>query len=362
MKNLEIVLDYGFGDNAKGQLTNNLCLGKGRKKTLVVRFSGGPQSGHNVKHGNLTHCFSNYGSGTLLQIPTYWSQYCLVDPIMAISEQAKLFEIGIKPKAIYSPRCEIITPFDIWNQWENVENREHGTVGSGYKSALNRIKAGYHLTMIDAINVFVLREKIRSIQDNYYKRTDIQYPTTSFTIDKWVCLVNQYALEHNLRGFSELSKDYENIVFEGSQGILLDQTFGVMPWCTPSNTTSKNALDLISEAGLSSNTISIYYVAKPYITRHGPGPLLCDSKVLNIEDPNNPYNEYQKSFRSCEFSIDLLMHSLRIDELANEHSKYKDIRKHVVFSHGLELDYKLENEVRENTGLDVLKFEYETWL
>lgn len=364
MKDLEIVLDSSFGDCGKGQLTHNLCLRKGRKKTLVVRFSGGPQSGHNVKHENLSHCFSNYGSGTLLQIPTYWSQYCLVDPIMAIAEQAKLIEIGIKPEAIYSPMCEIITPFDIWNQWKNTENREHGTVGSGYKSALDRIKAGYHLTMIDARNIFVLREKIRSIQDNYYKWADISYPSTNFTIDKWVYIVNQYALEHSLKNFSELYNTYDHIIFEGSQGILLDQTFGVMPWCTPSNTTSKNALDLITGVktdGFIVRPIHIYYVCKPYITRHGPGPLLCDSRVLNIEDPNNPYNEYQKSFRSCEFSVELLMHALEIDELANNLEKYY-ISKHIVFSHGSELDPELEKEVKEKTGLEVLKFEYEKWL
>lgn len=362
--NLEIVLDFAFGDNGKGQLVNNLCLRIGRKKTLVVRFSGGPQSGHNVKHEDLTHCFSNYGSGTLLQIPTYWSQYCLVDPIMAIAEQYKLREIGIEPKAIYSPLCEIITPFDVWNQWGNSENREHGTVGSGYKSALDRIKAGYHLTMIDARNIFVLREKIKSIQDNYYKQDNIQYPTTNFTIDKWVCMVNEYALEHETRNFSELFRIYENIIFEGSQGILLDQTFGVMPWCTPSDTTSKNAINLILEANpqiLYSTPIHINYVCKPYITRHGPGPLLCDSKVLNIVDPNNPYNEYQKSFRSCEFSVDLLAHSLEIDEMANRLNEY-NIRKYIVFSHGKELDPKLEKEVKGKIGLDVLKFEYETWL
>lgn len=362
MKNLgKIVLDVFFGDQGKGQLTNNLCRELGRKKTLVVRFSGGPQSGHNVKHGNLSHCFSNYGSGTLLQISTYWSRYCLVDPIMALSERNRLREIGIEPKVIYSPLCEIITPFDIFSQWANTENREHGTVGSGYKPALDRIKAGYHLTMLDARNVFVLREKIRSIQDNYYKWKDIPYPTTNFTIDKWVYLVNQYASEYQLANFLELTGRFENIVFEGSQGILLDQTFGVMPWCTPSDTTSKNALSLISE--VSKNIpIDIYYVCRPYITRHGSGPLLCDSMVLEKEDPNNPYNEYQKSFRSCEFSIDLLMHSLEIDGLTNRHNEYGLIRKHIVFSHGNELDPELEREVRERTGLDVLKFEYEKWL
>ena len=358
--NLEIVLDPFFGDSGKGQTVNNLCLNKkDPSKTVVVRFSGGPQSGHNVSHENLNHCFSNFGSGTLLQIPTYWSKYCLVDPIMAEAERVKLRSIGIEPKVLYSPECEIITPFDIWNQWKSTENREHGTVGSGFKSALDRIKSGYHLTMIDARNILVLRAKIKSIQDNYYKWTS-PYPTTNFTIDKWIYVVNKYAQETQLKSFLELPNKYDNIVFEGSQGILLDQTYGTMPWCTPSNTTSKNALELIEEIN-HNFLIKIYYVCRPYITRHGPGPLLCDSEIIDINDVNNPYNEYQKSFRSCKFSIDLLIHSLEIDKLANNHSKYH-IKKHIVFSHGSELDKELETEVEKKTNLPVLKFEFETWL
>ena len=357
--NLEIVLDPFFGDSGKGQLVNNLCLDKDPKKTIVVRFSGGPQSGHNVTHKNLNHCFSNFGSGTLLQIPTYWSKYCVIDPIMAEAERCKLRCMEIEPKAIYSPECEIITPFDIWNQWKNTENRENGTVGSGFKSALDRIKNGYHLTMVDARNILVLRAKIKSIQDNYYRWTS-PYPTTNFTIDKWIYIVNKYAQEAQLESSIELPNKYNNIIFEGSQGILLDQTYGTMPWCTPSNTTSKNALELIDEIN-HNFLIKIYYICRPYITRHGPGPLLCDSEIINVEDPNNPYNEYQKSFRSCKFSTDLLKHSLEIDNLTNNHFKYH-IEKYIVFSHGEELDLELEKKVREKTELGVLKFEYEKWL
>ena len=55
------------------------------------------------------------------------------------------------------------------------------------------------------------------------------------------------------------------------------------------------------------------------------------------------------------------MHALEIDELANNLEKYY-ISKHIVFSHGSELDPELEKEVKEKTGLEVLKFEYEKWL
>lgn len=362
--NLEIVEDLFFGDGGKGQTVNNLCARSGeRERTLVVRFSGGPQVGHNVKHGNLMHCFSNFGSGTLLQIPTFWSRFCLFDPITSELERTKLRAIGIEPTITYDPKCEIIVPFDVWNQWGNQENRKHGTVGVGIKSALDRIKDGYHLTILDARNIFVLREKIKSIQDNYYKISGSPLPTSKFTINDWIEAVHKYATEASLKSFSEIASKYNHLVFEGSQGILLDQTYGIMPWCTPADTTSKNALTLINEINHIDHNflIKLYYVCRPYITRHGNGPLCCPKPILNINDPNNEYNEYQKSFRSCEFDTNLLMHSLEIDALGNEHSRYQT-KKHIVFSHGDELDPELEEEVKAKSGLPVLKFEYETWL
>lgn len=359
--NLEIVLGSFYGDEAKGMCVNNLCLkSRSREKTLVVRFSGGPQVGHNVKHGNLEHCFSNYGSGTLLQIPTFWSRFCLLDPITSELERTKLRTIGIEPTITYDPKCEIIVPFDVWNQWGNQENREHGTVGVGIKSALDRIKNGYHLTILDARNIFVLREKIKSIQDNYYKITGT-LPTSKFTINDWIEAVHKYATEASLKSFSEIASKYNHLIFEGSQGILLDQTYGIMPYCTPADTTSKNALTLIDELNLPNQLIKIYYVCRPYITRHGNGPLCCPTPILNIEDINNQYNEYQKSFRSCEFDLPLLQHSLEIDKLSNEHHKYLT-KKYIVFSHGNELNPELEEKVKKECNLKVLKFEYETWL
>lgn len=364
---LSIVLGAFFGDCGKGQTVNNLCKsfierGEG---AIVIRFSGGPQVGHNVDHNNIHHCFSNFGSGTLLNIPTYWSEFCLVDPFTAILERDVLKSKGIEPKIIYSPLCELITPFDVWYQWGNIQNREHGTVGVGIKSALDRIKDGYHLTMSDARNIIVLREKVKSIQTNYYKMSGLV--KKDFSIDKYIEGVYDYVNNVELKTPEQLAiSKYFHKVFEGSQGILLDQTHGVMPWCTPSNTTSKNAIELLRRFGYMNNVyplnVNIYYVCRPYITRHGPGPLLSSSNILEVEDENNTYNEYQKSFRSFEFDINLLKHSISIDKLYNSDIKNKVIR-HIVFSHGSELDQNLEQQIKkEFKNFNLIKFEYETML
>lgn len=361
---LSICLGSFYGDCAKAMTVNNICKSyvKRGESAIVIRFSGGPQVGHNVDHNNIHHCFSNFGSGTLLNIPTYWSEFCLVDPFTAILERDVLKSKGVEPEIIYSPFCELITPFDVWYQWGNVQNREHGTVGVGIKSALDRIKHGYHLTISDAQNLLVLREKLKSIQTNYYKMSGV---IKKFSFEKYVEGVYDYVSKVELKTPEQLMKEnkYFHKVFEGSQGILLDQTHGVMPWCTPSNTTSKNAIELLRRMGyLDGNylmPIDIYYVCRPYITRHGPGPLLTSTSVLEVEDENNTYNEYQKSFRSCEFDINLLKHSINIDKLYNSDLKNK-VRRYITFSHGKELDEELEKKVKEEfEDFGFVKFEYE---
>lgn len=327
---------------------NNLC----KENSIVVRFSGANQVGHNVKHDNMQHCFRNFGSGTLKEVPTYWSKYCVCDLHTLIIETTELCELGIVPKIIFSPFCELVTPFDVINQWNNSTNREHGTVGTGFKSVLDRVKNGYSVTIADARNLLVFREKVHSIERNYYK-FDTKVPATK--IDDWIINVNKIASVAHIEDIDYLNY-YDHLVFEGSQGILLDQKHGVMPYCTPSYTTSKNAIEIINSLNRK-EVPTVNYVCRPYITRHGNGPLLTTTSVIDVEDVNNQWNDFQKTFRACKFDIELLKHSIFIDSLYS-----KTAIHNIIFSHSNELSVELEQSVKELSNINnVLKFEYEMW-
>ena len=73
MKNF-VIIGLGFGDEGKGLITDYFC--SKLKNPLVIRFSGGHQVGHTVIYNDIRHMFSNFGSGTLRNIPTYWSKFC----------------------------------------------------------------------------------------------------------------------------------------------------------------------------------------------------------------------------------------------------------------------------------------------
>ena len=344
---IEIVLGSFFGDCSKGQCVNNFC----DKNSIVVRFSGANQIGHNVKHNNLQHCFRNFGSGTLKGVPTYWSEYCVCDLHTVFLEAAELHKIGILPKIIFSPFCELVTPFDVISQWNNSDNRKHGTVGTGFKPTLDRVKNGYSLKIIDAKNLYVLREKVYNIAEHYYH---LDSTTPMQNLNDWIYEINTMANKLPIFNLEYLN-NFKNLIFEGSQGILLDQIHGVMPYCTPSNTTSKNAMEIIHKLNRN-DSINVNYVCRPYITRHGNGPTLSDKPILNVEDQNNPWNDFQKSFRSYEFDIELLKHSLMIDSY---YSLGTD--KTIVISHGNELSQELFYKISE-LNLPIKIFEFEKWL
>lgn len=109
----------------------------------------------------------------------------------------------------------------------------------------------------------VLRNKIASIIDNYYHFDSVSHPM--YNIDEW-CTFSYFSKMATVADISYL-KLFSYKVFEGSQGILLDQRFGIMSYCTPSNTTCQNAMEIINE--LPADCTEHVYVTRPYITRHG---------------------------------------------------------------------------------------------
>lgn len=333
----EIVLGSFFGDEGKGQTVHNLC--KQHPKVIVIRFSGGHQVGHTVRHGKLEHTFSNYGSGTLLGIPTYWSQYCTVDPITTIKELKDLNKLGVNPEIIYHPLCEVVTPFDVISQWNNEENLKHGTVGTGFKSTLDRVAAGYHITVRDCANIMVLRTKIASLIKNYY---DFSSELPMYNIDEWCVKVYEYFKSVRVCD-EECLLGYKHRVFEGSQGILLDQRFGIMPYCTPSNTTCQNAMEIINRLNIKDELTNHVYVTRPYITRHGNGPIPSAKPVIEVNDPNNKFNEFQKTLRAVEFDVELLQHSLLVDStfIPNHHTH----RRVLVITHKDEITSQFNDEL-----------------
>jgi adenylosuccinate synthase len=102
---------------------------------------------------------------------------------------------------------------------------------------------------------------------------------------------------------------YGNIIYEGSQGILLDKNIGFFPHVTRSNTSSYNLpIDVRTE---------FYLVTRAYQTRHGNGPMTNENLPHNIkinEDETNVTNKYQGEFRRTLLDLDLLQYGMSRDK------------------------------------------------
>jgi adenylosuccinate synthase len=298
------VIGLGFGDEGKGILTDYLCSLS--KDPLVVRFSGGHQAGHTVVYNGIRHIFSSFGSGTLRGVPTYFSKFCTISPIGIFNEFKVLKEKGITPKLFIDKDCPVVTPYDQYNNQREDEIKKHGTCGVGFGATIEREEKHYHLNAMDLLYPSVRRIKLDMI-DNYYgcrwKHLDL---IDFFKACDFVAENENITISENINTFYT-----GDVIYEGSQGLLLDQDIGFFPHVTRSNTGSKN----LYAVGMHPQT-TFYLVTRAYQTRHGNGHMTTESIPHNIKsNPNetNVNNKYQGEFRRALLDLDLLKYAIKKD-------------------------------------------------
>ena len=314
----KVVIGLGFGDEGKGSVVDYLALQhslSSNQPLIVIRYSGGQQAGHTVYLKDKNHIFSNFGSATLRSVPTYWSKYCSFDPVGFLNDYNALKELGIIPKIYVDQQCPITTPYEKARNFE-VNNLGHGTCGVGVGPTFQREENFYHLQVLDLKfpNVFKAKynliknyyfDKVKSIKDSAF--TDFENAIND-VMDK-ITIVDST--------FLQKLKDKYTIIFEGSQGLLLDQTFGFFPHVTRSNVGLLNVQKMMGQIPL-----DIYLITRSYLTRHGNGPMLFEDDLFI----NNPYEINQHdlvrgSFRKSYLNLDLLNYALMAEKRFINHKK-----------------------------------------
>lgn len=308
---IKVVLGLGFGDEGKGLVVDYLCSKS--SKPLVVRFSGGHQVGHTVVRNGIRHVFSNFGSGTLSGSSTFWSGYCTVDPVGLINELQVLNSKGVQPVLYISESCPITTPYDIYyNRLNAVKN----SCGVGFGSTLEREESHYSLKFIDLFYPDILRAKVDAIASYY------EYSVSNEQILNFLgCCDNLVHCKNIFKGGECPKIDYstQDCIYEGSQGLLLDQNYGIFPNVTRSNTGCSNISELLDD-----NDYELFLVTRAYQTRHGNGFMTNENIPHNIlENPleTNKENEYQGKFRRTLLDVSLLEYAINKDNYIRDHDK-----------------------------------------
>lgn len=323
MSKASIVLGLQFGDEGKGITTDFLCSREPKGKTIAVRFSGGQQAGHNVVIGDKSHIHSNYASGALRGLPSYITEHCTVYLLSLARETANLHNKGLYPHLTVHPLAKLTTPYDVALNRMREGIKKHGSVGLGVGATMERnLTSGYKLHAIDLMNRAILREKMKRIREYCFCKMSEEAKTAddiSFFMD--FCTQEEEAFfdilnrdPFYIRGYDYL-REYDHIVFEGSQGIMLDMDHGIFPNVTYANTTSKNAMSILEKCGVTE--MEIYYITRCYQTRHGEGWMSneYDIKLIQNEKETNVENPHQGKFKIGELDYGLLNYAIAVDDI-----------------------------------------------
>lgn len=308
MKTRKAVIDLGFGDSGKGTVTAYLCHTS--KNPLVIRYSGGHQAGHTVIHKGKRHVFSSFGSGTMQGIPTYWKANTFY-PKAFLNELSELHEIGVQAKIYVHGKCPVTTPYDVWANRKRNDELGHGSCGVGYGTTIQREEDFYSLLVEDLKFSSVVKMKLDMICQYYGHRLE-EKEEKAFLTDCYVTL--DYIDVVSDDKIYEIMKNHNTLIFESSQGLMLDQNIGFFPH--------------VSRGYIGSNVIlgldEVWYVTRAYQTRHGNGPMTNEHIGHNIK--KNPYetnvDNYQGTFRRSILDLDLLEYALYKD---NSDAKQKNL-------------------------------------
>jgi adenylosuccinate synthase len=323
-----VVLGLGFGDEGKGSvvhwLTGRYAFPHGKDRAhIMVRFNGGAQAGHNVIHGGKygdKHTFSQFGSGYHHGLETFLSRFSLVDPLAMIKEAEHLrFQAVVDPltSVLVDRNALLVTPFHALANKARESERgadRHGSCGMGIGEtmAFYRDYADDAPRVADVQDSRTLRRKLWTLHD-FYKSL---VPAAAMPpIDSLIAVYRDWANVVRLvdETWLPLMLKNVNVIFEGAQGVLLDQDHGFHPYTTWSKTTAENAVTLLREAD-QEGEYEIVGVTRSYTTRHGAGPLPTydEAMTVSLPDPNNVTGEWQGNFRVGPLDLVLMRYALNV--------------------------------------------------
>lgn len=333
MEKCSVIIGGLFGDEGKGHMVD-ICANE--LSTLNVRFNGGAQASHTVvTPDGKRHAFRHFGSGTFAGAVTYLSKDFIVNVFAFSVERRKLYaKFGIIP-GVYVHHGSIVTTLpDIYiNQMiEKLRGKDrHGSCGMGINETVERSKfADYLVTVQDLLNLEQLRKKLARIQFEYVPmRLELEYGLSFKDLPKSYQkkLSNKENIDMSLFYAKEFTDNvqivddyilnrYDNVVFEGAQGLLLDQNCrAYWPHVTTSNTGISNVMGILNDLKFTGD-ISMYYMSRCYATRHGEGPFSSETKHIpyrRIVDLTNVPNEYQGNLRFGLLDVDTLSEAINND-------------------------------------------------
>ncbi len=344
------VTGLGFGDEGKGSIVDSLAQHTGVQ--VIVRATGGPQAAHNVHREPFPHhCFHQLGSGMLLPgRMTMLTGEMLISPEHLLLERsdlsAKLGHAGFSSSSIMvDTSLQVITPWHTWlsqwNNWHTPPSCRHGSCGFGVglarEIALKRPDMVIRVrdlqepdtyrekTMLLARCVHDLAHQLGDPGDSWEKLPLVHKPghhllwqdgdhckqvANSF---RKACLLAppEFFLDFLKPDAKQerngiLPADHR-VIFEGAQGVMLDEDYGLHPFTTWSRVTDRPLYDLLERAGWSHTNLDDprnllnLGVTRSVTTRHGHGPMPGESRDDVLRGSRAKWHEFENNHAEADY-------------------------------------------------------------
>ncbi len=267
------LLGLGFGDCGKGLFTDHLC--GARQAHTVVRFNGGAQAGHNVvlpdgRH----HTFSQFGAGSFHSgVATVLASPVVVHPTALRVEEEALRRVGVADaftRLLVDARCRVTTPFHQaagrLREWARGA-AAHGSCGVGVGETVRQALAAPG----DALHYGDLLHRARALEKLEASRTALRREFADMAplhpeAAQELALLDDDSLAE--RWFDAAAPCVHlsppasadaigarlahpgTVLFEGAQGVLLDEWRGFHPHTTWSSISTAAVEAVLHDAGI----------------------------------------------------------------------------------------------------------------
>ena len=303
-----VVLGTQWGDEGKGKIVDLLT----DQAEVVVRFQGGHNAGHTLVINGEKTVLHLIPSGILREhVQCLIGNGVVLAPDALLTEMRKLEATGVpvRERLRLSAACPLILPYHVsLDQARELKRGDAkiGTTGRGIGPAYEDKVARRGLRLGDLNTPSRFAERLREVLD-YHNFALTQYYGVE-AVDFQRCFDDAMAMGQELLPLmtdvtAELQKYREagaKILFEGSQGSLLDIDHGTYPFVTSSNTTAGG-----TATGSGFGPLYLDYVlgiTKAYTTRVGGGPFpteLFDSTGARLAERGHEFGATTGRPRRC---------------------------------------------------------------
>lgn len=321
---IQVIIGSQWGDEGKGKIVDYFS----QKADCVVRFHGGNNAGHTV--------INQYGKFPLHLIPAgIFNPRCqvfigngvIIDLEVLIAEIEMLSKVlpDFSKRLFISPRCNVIMPYHklLDRLFEEVKGKAKvGTTGRGIGPTYAD-KVSYNgVRLIDFFSPKLLKARLETML--LIKNKIIQ----AFG-EKPLVLNKIYADEskkfQKIKPYVKDTFSYLNlavdknkkIIFEGAQGVLLDNDWGTYPFVTASSVVCGN---ITAGAGIAPQKINkVTGIFKAYLTRVGQGPFpteLLDKNGEKLRKIGVEFGATTGRPRRCGWlDLELLKFSIKLNNI-----------------------------------------------